>query len=182
MSELLIAASSLAHVAVHLKMRRLNYKILYGESVILFSTGLSGWIWFWSKNSLVDNSGFFATLAGSWRFPLQPIDLIFMSLGLGGSTVLLDFLTRFYKWDRKALLAVLPWTFVGTYRYLHEFVWVYSYWITVNIMNGKFSDSPSGSMLLFPAVLTHSYAILFVLFTFFNFIVLLQELRRKNSL
>lgn len=166
---------------MHLKIRKLSYRVLYVESVILFSIGLASWIWFWSQNSLLDSSGFFTTLTGSWFFPLQPIDLIFMGLGLGGSTALLDFLTRFYKWDRKGLLAVLPWTFLGTYRYLHEFVWVYSYWTTVNIVNGKFSDSPSGSMFLFPAVLTHSYAILFVLFTFFNFIVLLRECTRASD-
>lgn len=181
MSELLIAASSLTHITVHLKVKRLGYKILYAESLILFSIGLSGWIWFWSKNLLVLDNGFFTNLTDLPLFPLQPIDLIFMGVGLGGSTVLLDFLTRLYKWDRNGLLAVLPWTLVGTYRYLHEFVWVFSYWTTIDVLNKSFSDSPSVSLLPFqPAILTHSYAILFVLFTFFNFIVLLQESKRKN--
>jgi hypothetical protein len=106
-----------------------------------------------------------------------------MGLGLGGATILLDFVTRFYNWSRKGLLVVLPWVFVGQYRYLHEFVWVFSYWVTLDLANGGFSDSPKNSILSSPpAVLTHSYAVLFVLFTALAFVVLLQESGNRSEL
>jgi len=188
MSELLIAASSIAHLTVHVRVKRIEYKILYYESVILLAAGLlsMGYV-LCSKHSLFDSEEIFYTVTGSsmrdcW-FPLEPIDLIFMGLGLGGSTILLEFLTRFYHWDRKGLLAILPWILVGQYRYLHEFVWVFSYWVTVDVSNKSFSDSPRNSILVLPpAVLTHAYAILFLLFTALVFVVLLQECRKKENI
>jgi len=187
MSELLIAASSITHLAVHVKVRRLEYKLLYYESAVLLAAGLLSMMSVLTlKNSLVDNEGIFYTVIGSSvkgsLFPLEPVDLVFMGLGLGGSTILLDFLTRFYNWGRKGLLAVLPWIFVGQYRYLHEFVWVFSYWVTIDVSNGSFSESPKNSILaLPPAVLTHSYAILFVLFTALAFVVLLRECKKNED-
>jgi hypothetical protein len=108
-----------------------------------------------------------------------------MGLGLAGSTILLDFVTTSYRWDRKGLIAVLPWIFVGQYRYLHEFIWVFSYWTTLDLSSKPpgFSDNPANSILPFyPAFLTHSYATLFVLFTAFAFVVLLQEGKKKADL
>jgi len=100
MSELLIAASSITHLAVHVKVRRLEYKLLYYESAVLLAAGLLSMMSVLTlKNSLVDNEGIFYTVIGSSvkgsLFPLEPVDLVFMGLGLGGSTILLDFLTRF---------------------------------------------------------------------------------------
>jgi len=188
MSELFIAASTIAHLTIHVRVKRLDYKILYYESVILLVAGLLsiGYV-LCLNHSLYDSERIFYTVTGSsmrdspW-FPLEPIDLVFMGLGLGGSTILLDFLTRFYHWDRKGLLTILPWILVGQYRYLHEFVWVFSYWVTVDVSNKSFSDSPKNLILaLPPAVLTHAYAILFLLFTALVFVVLLQECRKKEN-
>ena len=43
MAEVLTAVSCLIHIGVHLKKKRLNYKILYYESAILLAAGLLSW-------------------------------------------------------------------------------------------------------------------------------------------
>jgi hypothetical protein len=84
---------------------------------------------------------------------------------------LLDFLTKQYGLNRKSLLAILPWTLTGQYRFLHEFLWVYHYWITMNVIEGKFFDwipwIEKGTSMA-PALLTHAYAMLLILFSVFG--------------
>lgn len=181
-SELLIAGFSFIHLAVHLKWKKIRYKIFYYESAILLAAGLLSWTVLHLRGELFDRNGVFTLLTGSWYFPVQPIDLIFMGFGLLMSTALLDFLTKLYALDREGLLAILPWTIVGQYRYLHEFVWVYQYWITKNVQSGKFSDLIPwlDGGLWPPALLTHMMALLFIVFSIFNFIVILQESRKKK--
>jgi hypothetical protein len=144
--------------------------------------GLLSWTVLDLRGELFDSNGIFKTLTGSWYFPVQPIDLIFMGSGLLLSTALLDFLTKFYDLNQKGLLAVLPWTIVGQYRYLNEFVWVFQYWITMNTQAHAFSDSIrwlDGTMFP-PAVLTHMYTMLFIVFSIFNLFVILQESKKKD--
>jgi hypothetical protein len=182
-NELLIAGISFIHIAVHLKWKKIEYKILYIESAIILTVGLLGGIY---------TTDMFYVLTGSWYYPIQPTDLVFMGLGLLVSTVLLDFLTKFYNLDRQSLLAILPWTITGQYRYLHEFVWVYHYWITMNVLSERFSDYFNsttnmkyglGKVELWPALLTHMNALLFIIFSIFNFAIILQaftETRNKT--
>jgi hypothetical protein len=183
LSEVLIAGFSLGHIAVHAEWKKIRYKILYCESAVLLALGFSSWTVLDFAGKLLDKNGVFTLLTGP-LFPIEPIDLIFMGLGLLLSTGLLDFLTKFYKLDREGLIAILPWTIVGQYRYLHEFVWVFQYWITINVANGKFSDAVPGLWggTWYPALLTHVYALLFIVFSIFNFIVILQESRSARSI
>lgn len=184
MNELLIIIFCIVHVAVHLKWKKIEYKILYYESAIILTVGLLGWI---LGTSLLDwdwRRGMFYVLTGSWDYPIQPIDLVFMGLSLLAATILLDFLTRFYDLDRTSLLAILPWTLTGQYRFLHEFVWVYHYWITMNVTRiHDFSDwIPwlENEKWIAPAFLTHTYAILLIIFSIFNFVVILKAFTKKS--
>jgi hypothetical protein len=184
MAELLTAVSCLAHIGVQLRKRLLNYKILYYESAILLAVGLSSWVYLWSQHELFDVNAVFTTLTGSWLFPLEPIDLIFLGLGLLISTVLLDFITRLYNLNRSGLLAILPWTIVGQYRFLHELLWNFQYWITLNLGKGNFSDYFPKSLFgqpWIPALLTQTDAILFLVFTIFNFFVIVQAFTVKQK-
>jgi hypothetical protein len=181
-TELLIAAFSIIHLTVHLKWKKIRYKTLYYESSIILAVGLLSWTGFYLMGILLDKNGVFTLLTGTWYFPIQPIDLIFMGLGLLVSTALLDFLTKFYDLNREGLLAILPWTIVGQYRYLNEFIWVYQYWITMNVQSGKYSDSIQWfNGTLMPALLTHMWALLFIVFSTFNFVVILMESRQKRN-
>jgi hypothetical protein len=165
-----------------LKWKKVRYRTFYCESIILLTLGLLGWTVLALTGELFDKNGIFTLLTGS-LFPIQSIDLIFLGLGLVISTALLDFLTKFYHLNREGLIAILPWAIVGQYRYLHEFVWVYQYWITANVLNGKFSDTVAGLWggNWSPALLTHLYSLLFIVFTMFNFIVILYESRKKRE-
>lgn len=189
MNELLIAAFSLIHIAVHLKWKKIRYKIFYYESAIILAVGLLGWMigmsllaWDWKR-------GMFYVLTGSWDYAVQPIDLGFMGLSLLASTVLLDFLTKHYDLDRQSLLAILPWTITGQYRYLHELMWHFHYWISMNAICGNFSDWVPGLSVWTdfpgqnnwaPALATHTMTLLFILFSVFNFIVILQAFTKKR--
>ena len=187
-NELLIAGLSFIHIAAHLKWKKIEYKILYYESFILLIVGLLGWIsgWIFTPQELMPS--LFRLYTGVWYLPVQPIDLIFLGLGLLLSTAVLDFLTKLYDLDRKSLLAVLPWTVTAQYRFLHELAWVFMYWTTMNVKVGNFSDIiPAPAALgeggpVWPvALLTHLNALLFIVFTIFNFIVILQESLKKKS-
>lgn len=183
MNELLILISCIIHVAVHLRWKKIRYKIFYYESAILLVSGLLSWIILVSIGKLLDTHGVF-TLLTSRLFPIQPIDLIFTGLGLLLSTLLLDFLTKQYGLNRESLLAILPWTLTAQYRFLHEFVWVYHYWISMNAIEGKFSDQIlwlDKETMMFPALLTHTYAIFLIIFSIFNFIVILHDGRKINE-
>ena len=187
-TELLIAVSSFIHIAVYLKRKEIKYRILYYESYVLLIIGLSGWISSWILLEPKDlGRALFTLYSGQWYFPVQPIDLIFLGLGLLATTTMLDFLTRSYDMDRKSMLAILPWTIVGQYRYLHEFAWTYQYWITMNVKAGYFSDiipppDALGGGIDWPvALLTHSYALLFTVFTIFNLVVVLRESAKKKT-
>lgn len=175
MNELLILISCIIHVAVHLRWKKIEYKMLYYESAtILIIALLSLWL----------THDLFYVLTGSWNYPIQPIDLIFIGLCLLLSTFLLDFLTKQYGLNRKSLLAILPWTLTAQYRFLHEFIWVYHYWISMNAIEGKVSDWHSwldGKTLVPPALLTHTYAIFLIIFSIFNFIVILHDGRKINE-
>lgn len=185
-NELLIAGLSFIHMAVHLKWKKIEYRILYYESFILLIVGLLGWIsaWIFPPHDLMRS--LFRLYTGRWYLPVQPIDMIFMGLGLLLSTAVLDFLTKLYDLDRKSLLAVLPWTVTAQYRFLHELAWVFMYWITMNVKLGNFSDiipAPDalGGGTDWPvALLTHLNALLLIVFTIFNFIVILQESGKKK--
>jgi hypothetical protein len=172
-NELLIAGLSLIHIAIHLKWKRIEYKTLYLESTIILIIGLLNWILYVLIRCKNIAENLFSPL--TWWFPVQPIDLIFIGLSLLLSTLLLDFITKFYDLDRKGLLAILPWTLTGQYRFLHEFLWVYHYWITMNVIEEKFSDwipwLEKGTSMA-PALLTHAYAMLLILFSVFNFAVI----------
>jgi len=181
MAELLTVVSCLTHIGVHLRKRLLNYKILYYESAILLAVGSSSWIFLGSRGMLL-NHGVFTPLTGSWLFPLQPIDLIFLGLGLLISTALLDFVTRYYNLDRNGLLAILPWTVVGQYRFLHELLWNFQYWITMNLKQGNFTDyfqEGLGGLPWMPALLTHMNTLLFLAFAIFNFFVIVQTSAKR---
>ena len=187
-TELLIVVSSFLHIAAYLKHKAIKYRVLYCESVVLLIVGLAGWIsgyiLFNPKNL---GRALFTLYSGQWYLPVQPIDLIFLGLGLLATTTMMNFFTRFYDLDRKSLLAILPWTVVGQYRYLHEFAWTYQYWITMNVKAGYFSDiipppDALGGGIDWPvALLTHSYALLFTVFTIFNLVVILRESTKRKT-
>jgi hypothetical protein len=174
-NELLIAGLSLIHIAIHLKWKRIEYKMLYLESAILLIIGLLDWILYvLIRCEDIAESLFWRP---DWYFPVEPIDLIFIGLSLLLSTLLLDFITKFYDLDRKGLLAILPWTITGQYRFLHELIWVFHFWITNNVLNRGFRDVFD---VWVPALLTHSFTILFTIFTIFNFAVILQAFTKKS--
>lgn len=181
-NELLIAGLSLIHVAVHLKWKKIEYRILYYESFILLTVGLLGWIF--TPYDLT--SSLFRLYTGAWYLPVQPIDVIFMGFGLLLSTAVFDFLTKIYDLDRKSLLAVLPWTVTAQYRFLHELAWVFMYWTTMNVKLGNFTeiipapDALGGGPAWPVALLTHLDALLFIIFTIFNLIVVLQESGKRK--
>lgn len=187
-AELLIIGLSFIHVGVFLKWKKIEYVVLYVESLALLVAGLLGWVSSWIFFYPNDwERSLFALYSGQWYCPFQPIDLIFLALGLFASTGVLDFLTRFYGLERKSMLAVLPWTVVGQYRFLHEFAWTFQYWITMNVVAGHFSDiipapdALGGGMAWPVATLTHFYALTFTVFTIFNLVVLLTESKRKHE-
>jgi hypothetical protein len=167
-------------MASHLKWKKIEYKTLYLESAIILTIGLLGWIYLFTNQAVFNEKGIFNPII----INIQPIDLLFMGLSLLTSTILLDFLTRIYNLDRTSLLAILPWTLTGQYRFLHEFLWVYHYWITMNVIEGNFSDwipwLEKGTSMA-PALLTHAYAMLLILFSVFNFIVILHSRRQLNE-
>jgi hypothetical protein len=187
-NELLIAALSVIHIAAHLKWKRIEYRTLYIESAIILVVGLLDWILY----VLITCKDIAESLfwRPEWFFPVEPIDLIFMGLCLFLSTLLLDFITKFYDLDRKGLLAILPWTITGQYRFLHELIWVFHYWITENIIEtlqeGLKNTIGFKEIIRWifggttaPALLTHMNAILFTIFTIFNFTVILQAFIQK---
>ena len=178
LNELLIAGLSFIHIAVHLKWKKIEYKILYFESAIILTIGLVSGIYFASTNLLYEDD-VFRPISGLWYLPTQPVDLIFIGLSLFLSTVLLDFLTKFYDLDRGSLLAILPWTITCQYRFLHELIWVFHYWITMNEINTKFMDKfiGLGGIEWIPALLTHMNALLFIVFSIFNFAVMFYNRR-----
>ena len=165
LSELSIIIFCIVHIASHLKWKKIEYRMLYYESAIILIVALL---------SIVFTRNPFCVLTGSWDYPIQPIDLLFIGLSLLISTILLDFLTRIYNLDRTSLLAILPWTLTGQHRFLHEFVWVFQYWITMNIITDRFSDWIHwlNCRLIPPAFLTHAYAMLLMIFSVFNFAVI----------
>lgn len=108
---------------------------------MLLALGLAGWIVGWILVYPGDfGRSLFVLFTGQWWCPVQPIDLMFLGFCLFLASAVLDFLTKTYSLDRKGLLTILPWITTGQYRYLHEFVWAYQYWITMNVQAGYFSD------------------------------------------
>ena len=177
-TESLIIAASLIHIAAFLKHRKINFKLSYTEAIIILTIGLLGWL------LLIPNDpehSLFALYTGKWYIPVQPIDLIFLGTALFTSAATLDFITKHYNLNRNSMLTVLPWTITAQYRFLHEFVWTFQYWITINIANGKFSDivpAPDalGGGINWPiAVLTHFYALMLTIFTIFNLVIIIRE-------
>lgn len=181
MIELLVVIFFIIHVTVHLKRVKMKFKTLYYESAIFLVTALL-------CLSLTGDP--FYVLTGSWKYPIQPIDLLGIGICLGASTILLNFLTDYYRLNKGDLLAILPWSITCEYRFVHEFVWVFHYWISKNIWIslkdpcfkgfGEWIEWLDGTLIA-PALLTHIYAILVILFFVFNIVVILCELRKRKQ-
>jgi hypothetical protein len=163
------------------RWKKVSYKALYIESAAFLVMGLLSYAYFSWKDKLFDKNGVFTCITESPYFPLQPIDLIFIGSSLLLSTFLIYCLIRFYALNGNTLLAVMPWTMTCQYRFLHELLWTFSYWVTVNVKTG-FRDIVEWIFngKITPALLTHTYALLFILFSIFNFFVILQAFADKS--
>jgi len=186
MIEILICVLSIIHPWVQLKWRKIKFETLYIECAAGFLIGILCLIYLCLCDKIYNEKGIFESIF----FIIQPIDIIFISISLLISTILLDFLTRTYQLNRNGLLVIIPWTFTAQYRFLHELIWVFHYWITMNITEiHGFSDLvtwyqqiPFFGKKIPPALLTHTYAILFMAFSIFNFVIILREcMQRKES-
>lgn len=54
------------------------------------------------------------------------------------------------------------WIVVGIYRHLHELLWHFHYWITINVLNKEFADRGEG-------IATHGHMVLIVILTILFF-------------
>jgi hypothetical protein len=178
-AELIIIALTLIHIVIYVRWKKVSYRALYVESAAFFVIGLLSYAYFSWKGALFDENGVFTRIQA--YFPLQPIDLIFMGLSLLLSTFLIHFLTRFFALNGNGLLAVTPWTITCQYRFLHELLWTFAYWVTIDVKTG-FRDIVEWifNSKIPPALLTHAYALLFILFSIFNFFVMLHAYAEKR--
>lgn len=124
---------------------------------------------------------------------ISGMELVYLGISVFLELLLLKYWERLRALPLPAHSYIIPWAVTGIYRSLHELLFQFNYWTTLDVLRGGFSDTitqingqttnilPVTGNLYDPAVMTHFHAVSLCAYTFLAIIAILES-HRKNKL